>query len=304
MSEDPDLRHVSFEGMPANGRGPHLRVQPGLAVAARLPAGRRAVDPAPSGPTVSFARWVLHRAGLDAASYRAESLRRRVPACLRALKLRTEREAQQRIARHPELLPDAVSSLLIGVTGFFRDPDVFDALRRCVLPALARRRGQIRAWSAACASGCELYSFAILLAEAGLLDRASLLGTDCRADVIEQARAASCSIAVARGTGDRFFARYFEAAIAVGWRPIEELRRRADWKVADVLKVVEPGPWDIIFWRNTAIYLNPGPATLVYHRLVAELSPGGFLVLGKAERPPETLDVVPVYRCLYRKGGA
>jgi len=299
MSEDPDLRHVSFEGVP-DGRGAHLRMQPRPGVAARLLAGRRAVEPTPSGPTARFARWVLHRAGLDAASYRAESLRRRVPACLRALKLRTEREAQQRIARYPELLPDAVSSLLIGVTGFFRDPDVFDALRRCVLPALDRRRGQVRAWSAACASGSELYSFAILLAEAGLLDRASLLGTDCRADVIEQARTASCSIAVARETGDRFFAKYFEP----GWRPIEQLRRRADWKVADVLKVVEPGPWDIIFWRNTAIYLNPGPATLVYHRLVAELSPGGVLVLGKAERPPETLGVVPVYRCLYRKGGA
>ena len=82
----------------------------------------------------------------------------------------------------------AVSSLLIGVTEFFREPAVFDFLRTQVLPVLAGGNRRLRIWSAACSSGAELYSMAILLSETGLLERSYLLGTDCRGDAIERAR--------------------------------------------------------------------------------------------------------------------
>jgi chemotaxis methyl-accepting protein methylase len=248
-----------------------------------------------------FARWVLNEAGLEAGAYRGQSLERRVPACLRALKVRTEQEAPQRIAERPDLLEVAVSSLLVGVTEFFRDPDVFEGLRKVVLPALAQRRGTIRAWSAGCSSGTELYSFAMLLAESGLLDRTYLLGTDCRPDVIRQARHARYDIAAARGPCEPLFRKYFEPASGDTWRPAERLRRRVEWKVADVFRTTAAGPWDVIFWRNVAIYLNPGPSTVVCGRLIREIAHGGFLVLGKAERPPEHGSLPSVHRCVFRR---
>ena len=82
-------------------------------------------------------------------------------------------------------------------------------------------------------------------------------------------------------------------------RPIRRLRRQAHWKLSDVARKIEPGPWDVILWRNLAIYLNPGPAASIWARLVGALAPGGYLVVGKAERPPAGLGLSPRCRCIY-----
>ncbi len=109
-------------------------------------------------------------------------------ACGRCKSARSE-EGRALLENRPDLLPAAVGSLLIGVTEFFRDPAVFEAVRARVVPELAARgRGPLRIWSAGCSSGEELYSLAILLAEAGLLAGSFLLGTDCRIEAVRQAR--------------------------------------------------------------------------------------------------------------------
>jgi chemotaxis methyl-accepting protein methylase len=148
---------------------------------------------------------------LDAGCYRHQPLERRLPACLRMLRVPSAPAARRLLDRRPELLPAAMSALLIGVTEFFRDAEVFDAVREEALPKLAARRGPVRVWSAACASGDELYSLAILLAEAGLLARCFLLGTDCRADAIEQARAAVYRAVDLRALAPALREKYFEA---------------------------------------------------------------------------------------------
>ena len=175
-----DLSHISFEGKaPSRPQRPPAHGVRSAAIAAAAPAPEERLD--------EFIAWVLGRAGLDASAYRARPLQRRLPACLRALKVHSTRDARERLERQPQLIATIVSSLLIGVTEFFREPDVFDSLRTEIVPALAGRKGPLRIWSAACSTGAELYSMAILLAQSGLLERSFLLGTDCRGDAIEHA---------------------------------------------------------------------------------------------------------------------
>jgi chemotaxis methyl-accepting protein methylase len=286
-----DLRHVAFEGRPAAATLPKAKRGTYQHIGhshARLPTTEL-----PDG----LVRWVIDRAGLDASLYRHLPLARRFLACLRTLKVHSAEEARAVLEKRPDLLPTAVSSLLIGVTEFFRDPAVFEGLRAKVLPNLAVRRGPLRAWSAGCSTGEELYSVAILLAEGGLLANSFFLGTDCRIEAIQRARsgvydAARLELPIRR--------KYFEP-VGSSWRVIEPLRRQVRWKVADLGRSTEEGPWDIMLWRNLAIYLNPGPAETVWNRLAGALAPDGFLIVGKAERPPSGLGLVPVCRCVYRK---
>ena len=253
----------------------------------------------PSGPPDGLLAWVIERAGLDCGAYRHSPLQRRLPACLRALRVHSAAEARRLLEHRPDLLPAAVSSLLIGVTGFFRDVGVFEGLRSEVLPPLAGRPGPLRVWSAACSTGAELYSVAILLAEAGLLERSFLLGTDCRGDAIDRAKLGLYDAAMLKlvrcATRDRYF-------VPAGqyWRPVQALRRQVRWKAADLLAGVEPGPWDIILWRNVAIYLKPGPAETIWRRLAAVLAPRGALISGKAERPPADAGLTHAAHCTYR----
>ena len=80
------------------------------------------------------------------------------------------------------------------------------------------------------------------------------------------------------------------------------LRAATRWKQANLLHSPEPGPWDLILWRNMAIYLKPEVVGTIWQQLCDRLSPGGYLVTGKAEHPPAPLGLERVAKCVYRKG--
>ena len=153
-----DLQHISFQGVPCAPPGERC-----------VPASARPAAQDPPSPADAFAGWVLRQAGLEGRTYRSGVFARRVPACLRALKAGSFGSARAILERRPELLPLALDTLLIGVTAFFRDREVFDDIRDVLVPRLAVLGRPPRAWSAACSSGAELYGLAILLDEAGLL---------------------------------------------------------------------------------------------------------------------------------------
>lgn len=274
-------------------------------VITRLQGGSRpprALASVPDEESHRFFEALLAIAGLAPAAYRARSLHRRLPACLRRLQVASAAEARQRLEQEPELTRPLLNVALLGVTEFFRDAGVFERLQAAVLPELAARGGKLRMWSAGCSTGQELYSLAILLREAGLLERCELLGSDCRPDAVEEARTGVFpweEVAVlGEGRPERFFTRVGEAAIV---RPV--LRSAVSWKARDLLASAQPGPWHLILWRNVAIYLQPDTVAGVWDALIRQLAPGGYVVVGQADHLPPDPRVVRVAPCLYQHTG-
>jgi chemotaxis methyl-accepting protein methylase len=245
-----------------------------------------------------FIGWVLHKAGLDPTAYRPRPLNRRLSACLRSLKVRTPLQARELLEGRPELLSTAVSALLIGVTSFMRDDIVFETLRNEVLPGIAQHPGRLRVWSAACANGAELCSAALLFAEAGLLGRTVFLGTDCRADAIQRASSGRYQGKEVESLPSSLRQRYLEPSGDAN-RLVHPVRQALNWKVADITASVERGPWDLIFFRNAAIYMDGGVSQRIHAELVEQLRPGGVLVTGRAERPALP-GLTRLGRCIYR----
>lgn len=291
-----DLPQVRFEGRPS------FRSQ-SLARRAAGAAGRPRVSAPVAGPTPrrdGLPALVLARAGLDPARYRAGPVERRLPACLRALRAASERTACDRLASRPALLEPALSAVLIGVSGFFRDAPVFETLAARVLPALAGRGRPPRVLSLGCSTGAELYSVAMLLAEARMLADAELVGIDCRLDAVARARAGVYSTSELAGVGPGRLARHFAPARG-GARVAEPLRRATRWRVADATRELAIGDWDLVLCRNLFIYLQPPVVEGMFERIAAALPPGGFLVVGKAERPPAHLPFAALARCVYER---
>lgn len=81
----------------------------------------------------AFFQWLFQQVGLDARHYRAETLRRRLPACLRVLRVRSAAEARRLVENDASLIEPAVNAMLVGVTSFFRDGPVYQCLlsKRC-----------------------------------------------------------------------------------------------------------------------------------------------------------------------------
>jgi chemotaxis methyl-accepting protein methylase len=292
-------RHVVFA--PPARRPPLNLGAPGP----RPPAPARPApgNAAPNTDDFTFLTWLFAEAGLGARHYRAAALRRRLPACLRALRAPNVAHARRLLRHQPRLIRVAIDALLLGVTEFFRDEPVYACLAR-ELPAMLERTTHVRVWSAACSEGAELYSVAMLLTEIESLDRCELLGTDCRAGAIATASAGSYGAVALRGLSVQRLARFFESRADDSPRPISAaLRGSTTWRQADVLDAVQPGPWHLVLCRNMAMYLEPDAAERLWRRLAAELAPGGLLVVGKAERPHGAAGITPVGPCVYRRWG-
>ena len=255
-------------------------------------------EPADSDQHDAFYRWLFRRAGISLEHYRRPSFVRRLSACLRAVGAESQEDAKQAIEDDPSLLSKAIDAVLLGVTEFYRDPLVFDEIREAVLPRLCQRRRRLRIWSAACSEGQELYSVAMMLADLGWLDQAELVGSDCREEAIRSAEAGRFHIdstaGLPPGLSDRYFTKTGD------YRDIQPmLGQNIRWTQSDLLDGVEAGPWDMVLWRNMAIYLTPTAAASVWQSVVDTIRPGGFLITGKADHPPPGLGLMKVSPCIY-----
>jgi chemotaxis methyl-accepting protein methylase len=192
------------------------------------------------------------------------------------------------------------------VTSFFRDAGVFATIAQVILPRItdkpARERIVARVWSAGCSDGAELYSLAMLLAQRRVLDRCCLLGSDCRLEATRRAAEGRFPAPNAeRDIPPALLATYFQPDSDNHYVARPCLRALIQWRTADVLHVQEPGPWDLILCRNLAMYLRGEAAARLWRALEAGLRPGGFLVLGKAERPHGAATLSPIAPCVYRR---
>jgi chemotaxis methyl-accepting protein methylase len=309
VSHAARYRHVTFPDS-VGGYGKAVNLSPPPPFDPLADAGPSPAAPTePLAPDVeSFLRWLLSRAGLNIRHYKPETLGRRLPACLRALRVGSVGQARALLQRQPQLASAALDALLIGVTGFFRDDAVFSALHRRTLPDLLRRwRAQagsrsFRVWSAGCSDGAELYTVAILLVELGALSPfgVELVGTDCRPEALERAAAGAFDAAAVKSVPPHLLQRYFSFD---GSRHHVQraLRAAVRWRCGDALAAPEPGPWDLVLCRNVAIYLQPESAAALWASLAAVLRPGGALVLGTAERPNGVPGLSCEAPCVYRR---
>ncbi|HEV8604253.1 MAG TPA: protein-glutamate O-methyltransferase CheR [Tepidisphaeraceae bacterium] len=287
----PEFRHISFRGSIARDRF----------VYGHEPwEGNERGKVTLSEDEESFLRFLFKEAGLDLYRYRLKTIKRRIGACLRTLHANSFADARRVVQQKPALLPAAISTMVIGVTSFFRDGPVFEMLRNEVIPTLFKGRYGLAIWCAGCSDGPELYSLAMMLAEMKLLHRCHLLGTDCRWDAVRRARAGQFDAAAIKSVPAELLARYFTQQ-ETHWRVKSVIRDAIHWRRADVLTLHEPGIWDLILCRNMTMYLTPEASAALFPRLEMSLRSAGALVLGKAERPLAACHLSTVGPCMYRR---
>jgi chemotaxis protein methyltransferase CheR len=187
------------------------------------------------------------------------------------------------------LTRQVIESLVTTETSFFRDHHPFEALRREILPELARKRSVTRTlhlWSAACSSGQEAYSLAMLISDHyGLAGwNVHILGTDLSSEMVERARQGRYSqLEVNRGIPSHLLVRYFDRA-GFSWQVSSDLKRMVEFQQ---LNLADPLPYlprmDVIFMRNVLIYLADEVKRQVLRRIAAQLRPDGYLAVGGAE---------------------
>lgn len=195
-----------------------------------------------------------------------------------------------RAGKSPALEATVIEAMTTNESSFFRDKSPFERLKTSVIPRLMAARAdtkRISIWCAACSTGQEPFSIAILLKEmeAQLRGwRVEILGTDISTAVLEKAKAGLYTqFEVQRGLPIQRLVRYFTQE-GESWRLDASIRAMVQFRQFNLLDDFGPlGPFDIVFCRNVLIYFDRETKADILNRLSKALAPDACLALGAAE---------------------
>ena len=253
--------------------------------------------------------------GLACDSYKDRCLRRRIGVRMRARGVHTFDDYSRLLDQDQHEYDLLLDALTINVTKFFRNAETWRALAPWLDTLWVARRGEVRVWSAGCASGEEPYTVAVALAEAArragqvsLLARARVDATDIDRASLERTRAAQYPEAAFSETPPELLARYFTGAPAPR-QPAVELRRIVHVAKHDLTSQPAPAPpYDLVVCRNVVIYFDRAMQERLFTLFADALAPGGVLLLGKVETlfgpARERLVLEEPRERIYRRAGA
>ena len=233
--------------------------------------------------------YLKHSRSCDLTGYKRSTLMRRFQYRMQSININSYQSYQQYLQSEPSEWLALLDDVLINVTSFFRDRDAWVTLANEIIPKLiARKQPQesIRVWSAACASGPEVYSLVILFAEAlgieSCLQRVKFYGTDVDKAALEQARQGIYQPREVTEIPPDLLEKYFEQSDR-GYVFHPQLRRSIIFGCHNLAEDAPLSKIDLLVCRNALIYFNADTQANILIRFHFALKNNGFLFLGNAE---------------------
>ena len=294
---------AKFDGMPRSAVGTGLAdvVAPAPELAQRLAAHLRAprhvplrlpgAVPVPSvaEPLEGILELLLAHCGIDFHDYKPTTVLRRIERRMQVQHAASMQAYRERLAASPEEQAALRRELLIPVTRFFRDAEVFEHLAEHVVEPLVAREGPdntLRVWVACCATGEEAYSIAILFAEAfrrlGRLRPVKIFATDVEQHYLDIAGAGHYPDTIAAEVSGQRLERWFLERDG-GWTVRPEIRQMVIFARHNIVADPPFTRIDLVSCRNALIYFQPTAQERAMRRLQYALAPGGHLLLGPSE---------------------
>ncbi len=211
-----------------------------------------------------------------------------IPAFIRLAKADTTGKLRDKI----------VDAMTTHETYWFRDERVWSAVENSLLPLVAQRakaanRARVRIFSAACSTGQEPYSLAMLidtLSKQGKLSgytpqQFEIVASDVSAGTLMLASVGRYNqIEIVRGLAEKWRSVYFKPANSTTWQLDEAIRKRVTFKRYNLQDDLRPlGMFDLLLCRNVAIYFEENFKRELFRRISEIIHPGGYLMLGGTE---------------------
>jgi two-component system CheB/CheR fusion protein len=247
-------------------------------------------DPAAGSDVEVLLDYLRRNRGFDFTGYKRNSLTRRIDKRMQAVGISGYLDYLDHLEVVPEEFIHLFNTILINVTGFFRDPPAWDFIAEEILPDIlaARRPGEpLRIWSAGCASGQEAYTLAMLCGEVlgvdGFRERVKIYATDVDEEALNQARSGRYSAKEVEGIPADMLHRYFEGGGQGHFVFSKDLRRSVIFGRHDLIQDAPISRIDLLVCRNTLMYFNSETQAHILGRFAFALRERGYLFLGKAE---------------------
>ncbi len=197
-----------------------------------------------------------------------------------------------------QLLQKVIDRMTTNETLWFRDSYPFEYMKKKLIPEFSKK-GSFKIWCAACSSGQEPFSLAMLLDELGTFNHGNIIATDLSSRILDKAKQGIYQdIELKRGLPQDKLKKYFDSIELNSWQIKSNLRNKIRYQLMNLLDApFNLGKFEIIFCRNVLIYFSQENKTKVLNGLIDSLKPGGYLFLGASESLTKDCKKLDMIRC-------
>ncbi|HET7657510.1 MAG TPA: protein-glutamate O-methyltransferase CheR [Bacillales bacterium] len=222
--------------------------------------------------------------GLDLANYKETQMKRRLTALRDQKGCHDFHEFFKKMAADPGLLDVFFDRVTINVSSFFRNANRWKILEEQVLPRMIKSRKKLNIWSAACSTGEEPYTIAMLLSKHLPLDHFSILATDIDERVIAKAMTGRYSDQALQEVPEAIKQQFFKKTEGLFWEVDDRIKQTVRFQKHNLLDDPFSKNFDFIVCRNVLIYFTNEAKESLYHKFNAALVPDGVLFVGSTEQ--------------------
>jgi chemotaxis protein methyltransferase CheR len=232
-------------------------------------------------------RFIEHTLKIQCGNYKEDYIKRRLLSRMRSTNTTTYTDYLHYLKSNEPELENLRNALTINVTEFFRDNEVYEVLRKDVLPAIFKERKRIRIWCAGCSTGEEPYSIAMILAEMITQNpdlSAQIYATDIDKVVLAKAQEGIYSAKAMVKLTETQTHRHFDKLPDGNYQVKKHLKDLIRFRPHDLMAGVPISRWlDLITCRNVTIYFTEKQKDELSHQFHSALVSGGFYIMGKTE---------------------
>jgi chemotaxis protein methyltransferase CheR len=230
----------------------------------------------------TFVRKIHQRTGIDLSLYKEQQMKRRLITLYEKDGYRNFNEYFQAISKDPLILEKLLERMTINVTEFYRNADRWSFLKNNIVPQLINGTSRLKTWSAACSSGEEPYSLAMLFKNMNI-QNFSITATDIDEGMLKKANEAIYHEKSLKQLPKEYVNEHF-VKNGLTYHLNNDIKRLVSFKKQNLLEDKFEHHHDLIVCRNVIIYFTDEAKDHLYHKFSQALRPGGILFVGSTEQ--------------------
>lgn len=232
-----------------------------------------------------FKKQIFQITTINLDAYKEKQMKRRIDTLIQKYRVEGYDKFVELLRKDEEVLNAFVSYLTINVSEFFRNQDQWKFMDEQLIPELMKKFGhQLKIWSAACSTGDEPYTIVMLLSKHLPLAQIKVLAYDLDKIVLAKAKAGIYEKKEIQNVPEEFKKKYFKEVDKDHVQISDDIKRRVEFKQADLLRDPYPTDCHLIVCRNVLIYFTEEAKDDIFRKYYKSLKPEGVLFIGSTEQ--------------------
>lgn len=245
---------------------------------------------------------IKRKTGIDLSLYKEAQMKRRLTSLYERKGYKNFNDFYEAIHQDRKVLEEFLDRMTINVSEFYRNKERWEVLEKTIFPRLLEKNKKLKIWSAACSTGEEPYSLAMVLTSHVPLRDISILATDLDEGAIDRAKVGLYAERSLKNVPKNVVSQYFVNE-GTHYQVTDDIKKTVTFKQQNLLSDRYETGFDLIVCRNVMIYFTEEAKDEIYMNFAKSLKPGGILFVGSTEQifNPEKYGLTSIETFFYQK---